>query len=138
MTFFERSYEARFCFDGSMSIHLLSCIGICCCRPNEFSRLRVFFLPLTWLQPRLCLFVKFALLVDLQEFLCYLNRIDHVFDRSKGNSDPRMRIVLIHGLNSNFNSIFEVLKTGRDFQYRSNPHISLNPSFWLRSWIISR
>ena len=31
-----------------------------------------------------------------------------------------MRIVLIHGLNSNFNSIFEVLKTGRDLQYKSN------------------
>ena len=46
-----------------------------------------------------------------------------------------MRTVLVHGLHSNFNSIFEVLKTGRDFQYRSNSHISLNPSFWLRSWI---
>ena len=36
------------------------------------------------------------------------NRIDHIFDRSIGNSDPRMRIVLIHGLNSNFNSILPV------------------------------
>ena len=59
--------------------------------------------------------------------------LDHIFDRSIGNSDPRMRTVFVHGLNSNFNSILEVLETGRDFQYRSNPHISLNPSFWLRS-----
>ena len=28
ITFFERSYEARFCSDGSMSIHLLSGIGM--------------------------------------------------------------------------------------------------------------
>ena len=32
----------------------------------------VLLLLLTWLQPRLCLFVKLALLVDLQEFLCCL------------------------------------------------------------------
>ena len=29
----------------------------------------VLLLPLTWMQPHLCLFVEFALLVDLQEFL---------------------------------------------------------------------
>ena len=32
----------------------------------------VLILPLTWLQPHLCLFVEFALLVDLQDFLCCL------------------------------------------------------------------
>ena len=32
----------------------------------------VLLLPLTWLQPHLCLFVELALLVDLQEFLCCL------------------------------------------------------------------
>ena len=74
-------------------------------------------LPLTQLQPRSSFFT---------------------FDRSVGNTDPRMRIVLVHGLNSNFNSVLEVLQTGRDFQYRSNPHISLDPPFWLRSWMISR
>ena len=31
----------------------------------------VLLLPLTWLQPHLCLFVELALLVDLQEFLFY-------------------------------------------------------------------
>ena len=93
----------------------------------------VLLLPLTWLQPPWCLFVELALLVDLQKFCVVLNRIDHVFDRSIGNSNPIMRIVLIHGLNSNFNSIIKVLETGRDFQYRSNPHLPLNPSFWLRS-----
>ena len=74
------------------------------------------------------------------EGISVLSSIDSIIkiDRSIGNSDPRLRIVLIHRPNSNFNSIFDVLKTGRDFQYRSNPHISLNPSFWLRSWIISK
>ena len=57
-----------------------------------------------------------------------------MFDRSIGNSDPRLRIILIHRPNSNFNSTFEVSKTGRDFQYRPDSHVSLNPSFWLRSW----
>ena len=68
----------------------------------------VLLFPLTWLHPPLCLFVEFALLVDLQDFFfVVLNRIDHIFDRSIRNSDPRMRIVLIHGTNSNFNTIFE-------------------------------
>ena len=53
-------------------------------------------------------------------------------------SHPRLRIVLIHRPNSNFNSIFEVSKTGRDFQYRPDSHVSLNPSFCFRRWIISR
>ena len=35
MTFFERSYEARFCSDGSMSIHLLSCIGMVAVVPTR-------------------------------------------------------------------------------------------------------
>ena len=63
--------------------------------------------------------------------------IDHIFDCSIRNSDPRLRIILTHRPDSNFNSIFEVFLTGRDFQYKSNSHISLNPSFWLWSWIVS-
>ena len=63
--------------------------------------------------------------------------IDHVFDRSIRYSDPRLRIVLTHRPDSNFNSVLEVLKTGRDFQYRSNSHISLDPPFWLRSLVVS-
>ena len=35
MTFFERSYEARSCFDGSMSIHLLWCIGMVAVVPTS-------------------------------------------------------------------------------------------------------
>ena len=70
MTFFEISYEARSCFDGSMSIHLLSCIGMVAVVQQVLS-VEVLLLPLTWLQPRLCLFVDFALFVDLQEFLYY-------------------------------------------------------------------
>ena len=33
--------------------------------------LEVLLFPLIWLQPRLCLFVEFGLLVGLQEFLHY-------------------------------------------------------------------
>ena len=42
-----------------------------------------------------------------------------------------MRIVLTHRPDPNFNPMFVVLKTGRDFQYRPNSHFSLNPSFLL-------
>ena len=35
-----------------------------------------------------------------------------------------MRIVFVHGLNSNFDSELEVLKACRDFQYRSNSRVS--------------
>ena len=86
---------------------------------------------------RACLW-NFLFLWICRNFCVVLNWVDHIFDRSIGNSNPGMRIVLIHRPNSNFNSIFKVLKTGRDFQYKSNPHISLNPSFWLRSWIVSK
>ena len=48
------------------------------------------------------IFVVLALLVDPQEFLYVFNRIDHIFDRSIRNSDPRMRIVLVHGFNFEF------------------------------------
>ena len=120
-----------------MSIHLHSCIGMVCCCPNEYSRLRCCFCLWpgcnhTWA----CLWNLLFLWI-CRNFCVILNWIDHVFDRSIGNSDPRMRIVLIHGLKSNFNSKIEVLETGRDFLYRSNPHISLNPSFSLWSRIIS-
>ena len=109
-----------------------------CCCPNEFSRLKFCFCLWPGCNHTCACLWNLLFLWICRNFCVVLNRIDHVFDRSIGNSDPRMRFVLIHGLNSNFNSIFEVLKTGRDFQHKSNPHISLNPSFWLRSWIISR
>ena len=40
-----------------------------------------------------------------RNFCIVFKRIDHIFDRSTRNSDPGVRIVLVHGLNSNFNSI---------------------------------
>ena len=64
--------------------------------------------------------------------------IDHVFVRSIRYSDPRLRIVLTHRPDSNFNSMFADLKTGCDFQYKPNSHVSLNPCFRLWSWIVSR
>ena len=64
--------------------------------------------------------------------------IVHITNGSKRNSDPRLRIVFFHGLNSNFDSKLEVLKGRRDFQNRLNSRVSLNPSFRFSSWIISR
>ena len=83
-----------------------------------------------------CWYIFFFLWIC--KIICIVfNRIVHIFDRSVRNSDPGMRIVLIHGLNSHFNSVLEMLKTGRDFQYRSNSHISLDPPFWLRRFVVS-
>ena len=45
---------------GRYSIYMLS---------QQVLSVEVLLLPLTWLQPHSCLFVEFALLVDLQEFL---------------------------------------------------------------------
>ena len=67
-----------------------------------------------------------------------LDVIVHITNGPIRNSDPRLRIVFFHGLNSNFDSEFEVLKARRDFQNRSNSRVSLDPPFWFRSWIISR
>ena len=82
----------------------------CCCATNEFSRLWFCFC----LWPGCnnldaCLWHLIFLWI-CGNFCIVLNRIDHIFDRSIGNSDPRMRTVLVHGLNSNFNSIFKVLE----------------------------
>ena len=43
----------------------------------------------------------------------------------------RMRNVLTQRPDSDFNSMFSVHVTGRDFQYGSISRVSLNPSFWL-------
>ena len=48
--------------------------------------------------------------------------VDQVFDQlvqSMRNSDPRVKIVFVHRLNSNFHSIFTVQLTGCDFQHGS-------------------
>ena len=87
------------------------------------------FLPLIWLQQTLTLVCGTWSSCGSAgiSVLSWFESI-HMFDRSIGYSDPRLRIVLIHRPNSNFTSIFEVLKKlVVTFQYRSNPHISLNP-----------
>ena len=96
-----------------------------CCCTNEYSRSWFCFC----LRPG-CNHLWYSLFLWIRRNFCVvLNRIDHIFDRSIGNSDPRLRIVLIHRPNSNFNSYLKCWKTGRDFQYGSNSHVSLNPSF---------
>ena len=137
-SFSSRSYEARFWSDGSMSIHFLSCIGMVAVVPTsslacgfafafDLAATTLILVCGTWSSLWIC-----------RNFCIILIWIDHIFDRSIGYSDPRLRIVLIHRPNSNFNSIFEVLKTGCDFQKMPNSHVSLNPSFCLWSWIVSR
>ena len=115
---------------------LLSLNGYGRCRPSKTLSVEVLLLTLTWLQPHSCL-CGICSSCGSAGISVVVNRIDHIFDRSIAYSDPRMRIVLIHGLNSNFNSLLEVLKTGRDFQYKSNSHISSDPPFWLRSFVVS-
>ena len=67
-----------------------------------------------------------------------LGVIVHITNGPIRNSDPRLRIVFFHGLNSNFHTKFELLESRRDFQNRSNSRVSLNPSCRFRSWIVSR
>ena len=105
---------------------------------QQVPSVEVLLLPSIWLQPHSCLFVGICSSCESAGIFCIVfKRMSHIFDCSIRNSDPGMRIVLVHGLNSNFNSILEVLETGRDFQYRSYSHISLDPPFWLRSSVVS-
>ena len=100
-----------------------------CCCTNECSRL--WFCFCLWSGCNnldTCLWYLLFLWI-CKNFCVVLNWIDHIFDRSIGYSDPRLRIILIYRPNSNFNPMFAVLKTGCDFQYKSNSHVSLNPSF---------
>ena len=61
----------------------------------------------------------------------------HVFDRSIGNSDPRMRTVLIYRFNSNYHSIFTLHVTGCDFQHGPNFCVPSNPTFRVSWFFIS-
>ena len=141
ITFFERLYESRSCFDASCfdaskSIQILSLNEMVVVPANSLGWGFAFAFDSN--HTRACLWSLLFLWICRNFWILILNRIDHIFDRSIGNSDPRMRTVFIHGLNSNFNSILEVLRTGRYFQYyKSNFQISLNPSFRLRSWSVS-
>ena len=67
-----------------------------------------------------------------------LDVIVQITNGSKRTSDSRLRIVFLHGCNTNFDTKLEVLKGRRDLQNRSNSRVSLDPSFRFRSWIISR
>ena len=50
------------------------------------------------------------------------------------NSDPWVRIVFVHRLNSDFHSIFTLLATGLNFQNGPNFGVPSDPTFWFR-WI---
>ena len=63
--------------------------------------------------------------------------INHKFIWSMRNSDPGLRIVLTQRPDSNFNSVFTIQATGRNFQHGSNFCVSLDPSSWLWWSIIS-
>ena len=114
ITFFDTSYAARVGSDGSMSIHFLSCIGmvavvptssLCCGFAFAFDLAaitlsRLWRLNFMWICRGFCIAVIW---------------IDHVLVCSIGYSDPRLRIILTHRPDSNFNPMFSVLKTGCDF-----------------------
>ena len=102
MTFFERSYESRSCFDGSMSIHLLSRNGIVVVKADSLVWGFAFACDLAATTLELVWYILLFLWI-CKIFRDDFNRIGHISDCSVGNSDPRMRIVLVHGLNSNFN-----------------------------------
>ena len=86
--FFERSYEARFCSDGSMSIHLLSCIGMVAVVPT--SSLGCGFAFAFDLAATTLMLVLWHLIFwwICRNFCIVLIWIDHIFDRSIGYSDP--------------------------------------------------
>ena len=68
-------------------------------------------LPLIWLQSLLSLLVLLPPHVELARLMSViLDVIVHITNGPIRNSDPRLRIVFFHGLNSNFDSEFEVLK----------------------------
>ena len=48
------------------------------------------------------------------------------------NSDPRVRIVFVYRLNSNFHSTFTLWVAGYDFQYGPNFGVPSNPTFRVR------
>ena len=70
MTFFERDRTNR---DLVLMVQCQSIffhVFVWLLSSQRVLSVEVLLLPLTWLQPHLCLFVELALLVDLQEFLC--------------------------------------------------------------------
>ena len=56
------------------------------------------------------------------------------FFKSRENSDPRKRMVLVHRLNSDFHSILALQETSCNFQYGPNLGVPSYPTFWFR-WI---
>ena len=92
-------------------------------------------MPSIWLQPHLSLLVPSC--GSSRFWVSVFDIIVHIFDCSIRNSDPRMRTVLVQGLNSNFDSVLKVLKARCDFQNRSNSRVSSDPPFWFRCFVIS-
>ena len=137
MTFFERLYDSRSCFDGSMSIHTLSLSGMVVVPVDSFGWGFAFAFDLACNHSWACWYI-FLFLWICKILRVVFDVIVHIPNCSVGNSDPRMRIVFVHGLNSNFDSEVEVRETCRDFQYGSNSRVSSDPPFWLRSLVVSR
>ena len=64
-------------------------------------------------------------------------RINHKFIWSMRNSDPGLSVVFTQRPNSDFDSMFTIQATGRDFQHGSNFYASLDPSFRLWCFFVS-
>ena len=66
-----------------------------------------------------------------RNFCVVVIRIHQKFIWSRRNSNPRVSIVSAQRPDSNFDSMFTMQATGRDFQHVSNFCVSLDPSSWL-------
>ena len=88
-------------------------------------------LPLIGMQNPSLSVVTFVLQSDLQEFLCLCCSNRSQIYLIQRNSDPGLSVVFIQRPNSNFNSVFTIQATGRNFQHGSNFCVSLDPSLWL-------
>ena len=78
-------------FEGSISIHLLSCIGMVAVVPTSTLGWGFAF---SFDLAATTLVLVYEILLFLwicRNFCVVFSRIDHIFDRSKGNSDPRLK-----------------------------------------------
>ena len=79
-------------------------------RASRFPRLRFCFCLWPGCNHTWACWYTFLFLWICKIFRVVFDVIVHIPNCSVGNSDPRMRIVFVHGLNSNFDSVLEVLK----------------------------
>ena len=92
-------------------------------------------------QPRKSKYIRFQRKVFELHLRCFLlvvvvllvvAQVRDQLIQAMRNSDPRVRIVFVYGLNSDFHSIFTLKAAGCNFQYGSNLGVPSNPTFRVR------